>query len=326
MKLRLGLGLLVLLVVAGLGIWLFGPREPVDLRVTFDPDSIGDDPAAYLAREEADIPNLRGNAAKEIVWAYPNSRAKTPLAIVYVHGFSADKAEVRPLPDRLAQALHANLFLTRLTGHGRDGVAMEMASVNDWMNDLAEAIQIGRRIGERVVIVANSTGATLATLGATRPGLMKGVDGLVLMSPNYELRDWRASLLTYPFARDLALLIGGPETGFEPVNAAMAKHWTTHYPTAALLPMAALMKAAREADLGSIRIPTLFVVSPNDQVIDPATVRAAALRWGAPTDMTEVTDSGDPAGHVLAGDILSPGTTDEVARRIAEWVRALPRP
>ena len=171
MILRFVFALILLLVVVAAGLWLFGPREPVDLTVSFDPSSIGSDPDAYLARQEADIPNLRPQSKKEIVWAYPASRAKTELSIVFLHGFSADKAETRPLADEVAKALHANLFYTRLTGHGRDGAAMEQASVNDWVNDLAEAMAIGRDIGSKVVVIGASTGGTeaLAAVLTTLP-------------------------------------------------------------------------------------------------------------------------------------------------------------
>ena len=93
--------------------------------------------------------DIRPGLQKEIVWADPATKAKTPLAIVYIHGFSASKGEVRPLPDKVAAALGANLFYTRLTGHGQDGAAMANGSVNAWINDYAEAIAIGRAIGDR---------------------------------------------------------------------------------------------------------------------------------------------------------------------------------
>lgn len=98
--------ILVILVFAGLGaLYLLGPRTPSEATVTFDPASIGADPQAYLAAAEAKVANIRPGLAKEIVWAYPASRAKTPLSIVYIHGFSASKGEVRPVPDKVAAAL-----------------------------------------------------------------------------------------------------------------------------------------------------------------------------------------------------------------------------
>ena len=316
--------LLVVLVIAAAGFWYLGPREPVDTHITFDPAVIGSDPDAYLARQEADVPNLRPNARKEIVWAYPASRAKTPIAIVYVHGFSAAKNEVRPLPDEVAKALNANLFFTRLTGHGRDSAAMEQTSVHDWLNDLAEAVAIGRRIGNRVIVIGTSTGGTLATFGTSVDGVMKGVDGLVLISPNFALRDRWAFLLDMPFARDILPIVGGKTYGFTPLNEGQAQNWTTSYPIGALAPMAALVRATRRVDFSAIKLPVLALYSPNDKVVDPDATENVLSRWGGPREAVQVPVSGDPANHVIAGAIVSPQTTDELAARIVEWVKRLP--
>ena len=75
------------------------------------PKAIGDDPEAYLAREEAAVPDIRDGLEKEIIWANPMVHARTPLAIVYIHGFSASKGEVRPLPDKVADAARRQSFL-----------------------------------------------------------------------------------------------------------------------------------------------------------------------------------------------------------------------
>ncbi|MCW4114910.1 lysophospholipase [Aurantimonas sp. MSK8Z-1] len=327
MTIRIILAVVILLVLAGIGLWVFGPREPVDTTVTFDPSAIGSDPDAYLARTEADVPNLRPDAQKAIVWAYPASRAKTPLTIVYVHGFSASKEEVRPLPDEVAKALGANLYFTRLTGHGRNGPAMAEARVNDWINDFAEALAIAERIGERVVVVSTSTGGSIATLfAATHPELMGKVAGLVEISPNFALRDPKAWMLNLPFARRLMPWVLDAEYGFEPVNAGQADHWTTRYPSSALLTLGAVTKAAREADVGAIRTPAFFITSPADAVVDPDAAEAVLARWGGPHQALQIPVSGDPANHVLAGQYLSPQTTDELAQRITDWIKQLPAP
>lgn len=324
MILRILLAVVLLIVLALGGLWLFGPREPVDLTVRFDPAEIGNDPDQYLARKEADVPNLRPQSGKEIVWAYPKSRAKTPIAIVYIHGFSADKAELRPLPDKVAAALGANLFYTRLTGHGRDGAAMEQTSVNDWVNDLAEALAIGRTLGTRVVVIGASTGGTLATLGTTIPNMMDDVEGLVLVSPNFGLQDRWAFLLDLPFARDLLPLVGGDTYEFEPRNAGQAEHWTTQYPITALAPMAALVRAVRRADLATATpLPLLALYSQDDKVVDPAATERFVANWPGPHEAVAIPISGDPSNHTIAGDILSPATTDELADRITNWIKAL---
>ena len=134
---------LVALIVAGAIAFFMGPRTPVNTKIVFNGAAIGDDIDAYLARQEEKFDDIRSGLQKQIVWAYPNSKAKTPLSIVYVHGFSASSGEVRPLPDIIAANLGANLYYTRLQGHGRTGDAMGEATVQGWLNDIAEAIDLG---------------------------------------------------------------------------------------------------------------------------------------------------------------------------------------
>lgn len=316
----------VALVLAALAVlFLAGPRVATDTTVTFDPSAIGDDPAAWLAAREADVPNLRAELAKEIVWADPASKARTPLAIVYVHGFSASKGELRPVPDRVAAELGANIFYTRLAGHGQDGAAMAEASVNDWINDYAEAMAIGRAIGERIVVISTSTGGALATWAATQPDLSRDVAGFVFVSPNYGVQAAGAWLLTMPWGRQIAELVIGPERSFEPINELHARFWTTRYPTAATLPMAALTGLARKAPVENAAAPALFIFSDADAVVRPELTRGIAARWGAPHETMIVEGSDDPSDHVIAGDAVSPSTTALVAGRMTEWIATLTR-
>lgn len=302
-----------------------GPRVVTDTTVTFDPATIGPDPDAYLARSEAAVAGIRPGLAKEIVWADPATKAKTPIALVYVHGFSASKGEVRPLPDRVAAAIGANLFYMRLAGHGQDGAAMTAGSVNAWVNDYAEALAIARQIGEKVVVIGVSTGASLASWAATQPGTLGDVAGLALISPNYGVRAAGAEILTMPWGAQLARLVAGAERGFTPVNDLNAQFWTTRYPIEATLPMAALAKLAHEAPVEATRVPALFVFSDKDGVVRPELTREIAAKWGAPHEIVTVDDSGDASNHVIAGDALSPSTTEPLAAKIAEWIGATAR-
>lgn len=314
----------LLFVVAGLAVvFILGPRVPVDTSVTFDPSVIGADPAAYLAKSESAVPDIRDGLDKEIVWAYPASRAKTPLSIVYIHGFSASKGEVRPMTDMVAEALGANIYYSRLTGHGRDGAAMATASVNAWINDMAEAMAIGKAIGEKVVIMGTSTGAGLATYSARLNGLLDGAAAMVLISPNYAVQAGGSEILTMPWGEHLANLVVGPERGFTPENELHGRFWTSRYPTKSLLPMAALTAGARDTAVEKISIPALFVFSEGDKVVRHDVTRDIAGRWGGPTELVIVEKTDDPYSHVIAGDALSPSTTDMLAKRTTAWIKSL---
>lgn len=302
--------------------FVLGPRVAVDTTLRFDPATIGSDPEAYLATSEHSIPGIRDGLQKEIIWADPATKAKTPLAIVYIHGFSASKGEVRPLPDKVAAAVGANLFYTRLTGHGQDGAAMADGSINAWVNDYAEAIAIGRAIGERVVVIATSTGAALATWAATQPGLSEGIATMAFISPNYGVQASGAFILTMPWGKQIAELIIGKERSFPTFNDLHAKWWTSRYPSSATVPMAALTDLARDAVVDKITIPALFIFSDGDKVVRHDLTRQIAARWGARHEIFAVERNDDPSSHVIAGDALSPSTTDAVAQRIVDWVKA----
>ena len=66
----------------------------------------------------------------------------------------------------------------------------------------------------------------------------------------------------------------------------------------------------------------LVIVSPDDSVVSAAVTKDAFTKLDAPTKrLIEFEDAQDPSRHVLAGDILSPGTTETVADTIVEFVR-----
>lgn len=314
---------LILLLAGGAMLYLVGPRTPVDTAITIDTAGIAADPETAIARREANVAGIRDGAAKQIIWAFPRSKARTPLAIVYVHGFSATAQETRPLPDLVARDLGANLFFTRLTGHGQSGEALAQATVNDWINDLAEALAVGKAIGEKVVVIATSTGGSLATWAAAQPDLARDMDALVLISPNYKVKAAGSFLLSQPWGLQFAEFLIGPERSYEPRNADHAKYWTTRYPTRALMPMAAAVDLANTVFPETIGVPALFIYAPGDAVVDQTATAEKAARWAAPHASIEVTYSADPSQHVIAGDVLSPNTTERLASDTATWIRGL---
>lgn len=324
-RMKRGLSLFIGIVAVLMLVIALGPRPPVDETIRFEAAGIGRDIDAWLADRESRVEGLKPGTEKEIVWADPQSKEKTPLSFIYVHGFSATKWETRPVSDRVAEAFGANLFYTRLTGHGADGEALAQASMNDWVNDMAEAIAIGERTGERIVIIAMSSGATLATWASGNARLMSKVAGLVLMSANYEVQGASLGLLNMPWGSTLLPLAFGETRSWEPHNAEQAKWWTTSYPSASVLTLAALMKTVSLMNPAEATTPALFICSPKDTVTVPKAAEEVYKRWGAPKKLIQIEETGDPSNHVLAGDILSPGNTDRVVADIVAWVNTLER-
>ena len=88
--------------------------------------------------------------------------------------------------------------------------------------------------------------------------------------------------------------------------------------------MAELVKLANEVRLESITIPALFIYSERDRVVRPDITKSVAARWGADSEVALIENDEDENHHVIAGDALSPATTQQTADIIIDWIRRLP--
>ena len=298
-------------------LFIIGPRIEIDttLRSVKLPIKL----ETYVADSEAAIDDIIPGTEKTIIWA-GEPEVQTPLSIIYLHGFSASRQESAPLCDIVAQSLEANLFYTRFTGHGRDGKAMLTGSVNAWLNDAHEALAIGRRLGKKVIVIGMSTGGTTALWLASQD-LSGSVAAFVLISPNVSLADSRSRILLWPWGGHLAEWFIGPERSWEPDNALHGKFWTTRYPTRALLPMMGMVSLANSLDLSPIDTPFLVIYSPDDHIVSAEAIENMYDKIGtAQKQLIAYKEADDSAQHVLAGDILSPGSTKVLARMILDFV------
>ncbi len=312
--------LIILVVLALPGcftLFLAGPTPTVEVRLK--PVDLPGDLDHYLAESEAQFSDLVPETEKTIIWANA-AKTKTPLAIIYLHGFTATRQEAAPLCDIIAARLEANLFYTRLTGHGRSGQALGEATANDWLNDTIEAVEIGKRLGDQVMVVGSSTGGTLAAWQALQAD-DEVVLAYILMSPNFGLKDWSGQILAWPWAEQLVPVVVGPEYEWKPLNPKHATYWTEKYPSPALLQMMGLVKLVRESPLEQIKKPLLVIYSPHDQVVDPQATERTFLRFGSTVKkLVARPESENPEHHVLAGDVLAPGDTEAIADIILEFI------
>jgi len=318
---RLGTYLFSLTAVVALPWWL-GPYEPADLTAAFDSDRLGPGVQAYLETTEAGYDDITPGTEKRVIWA-GQPEMRTPVSVVYLHGYSATSEEIRPVPDRIAQALGANLVYTRLAGHGRPGPALAEATVSDWMHDTAEALAVARAVGDRVVVIATSTGATLAAAAAVDPELSADVAAMVLVSPNFGINNSLAPLLTWPGARYWLPPLAGRERVIAPRSEAQETFWTIRYPSVAVMPLAALVEQAAALDLSKTDIPALFWYSEDDKVVRPDITTRKAAEWGGPVKVRLVTmgPGDDEYAHVVAGDAMSPGQTGTAVKEMLEWLK-----
>jgi len=306
-----------------------------------------DDLDTYLREREALEAGVKPDLAKAILWHDSATRGRTPLSLVYVHGFSASRKDISPVVETLGQGLKANVFFTRLAAHGMTSPdAFATVTPQDWLDDAREALAIGRRIGERTILIGTSTGALLATvvaledepvgfddeLAALQERRTARGDGgvapepsdiaaLVLLSPNFGVRDWRVKFLSGPMGWLLARIVIGRDYSFHPTNAAHAALWTPRFPSHGIVALMDLVNHARRLPLARLRVPTLVLYTDNDTVVDVGAIGARFSEIGA--TRKRLVNVPGATRHELTGAALAPDTVDTVEREIVKFVASL---
>ena len=99
------------------------------------------------------------------------------------------------------------------------------------------------------------------------------------------------------------------------------RYWSTCYPTSAAVEVMRLVALARETIVGELQQEMIVFYSPDDRVVSTdAIVDAYETIDASRKELVTVNDSGDAKDHVIAGDIMSPGTTDRVATQIVDFI------
>src|SRR6516165_9100699 len=67
---------------------------------------------AYLAAREDSVAGVKRADRKSIRWHDSKHKSRTPIALVYIHGFSATRRELSPVVERVGDSLGANVYFT----------------------------------------------------------------------------------------------------------------------------------------------------------------------------------------------------------------------
>jgi len=278
---------------------------------------------AYLAAREDSVAGVKPADRKGIRWHDSTHKSHTPIAIVYLHGFSATRRELSPVIEHVSDSLGANVYFTRFAAHGRvDGEAFRSVTPQQWVDDAREALAIGKRLGDRVIVVGTSTGAVLAMELAAEALYAHDTAApaaLVLVSPNHEPADWRARFIAGPFGPYLARAIGGSYYGFTPANAAQANLWTWRYRSQGVAALMDLVLYGQRIDVSQITVPLLTLYTHKDDVVRVDLIRSRHMEFGSiPKRIIDVPEA---TNHVLAGDAMGPRAVDPVVNMIVAFVR-----
>ena len=307
-KLLKFIGLLLALLIV---MYLLGPKvdSPVLDRslpgVTSDLVQLEQE----INRREAAIPNLKPDNEARIIWA-DSIPSKTPYSIVYLHGWSASQEEGDPLHLETAKRYGCNLYLPRLSGHGLlEDEPMLTITADQLLASAREAIAVGKQLGEKVIIMATSTGGTLALYLA---GGDPDIAGLLLYSPNIEIFDPNATMLAKPWGLQLAKLVkGGDYHEFEDPTEEDRNYWTTKYRVEALTQLQVLVdETMTEETFNSVEQPVFLGYYYKDEVHQDSTVSVPAMlrmfdQLGTPNDQKRKVAFPNVGAHVMTSYITS---------------------
>lgn len=261
-----------------------------------------DDLAADIERKERTVAGLKPDNEARIVFGAGLPHTRQPRAVVYLHGFTASQAEGAPAHRVIAEACSAHLFLNRLDGHGSESPdAMAGITPERWRANADEALDVGLRLGERVVLVATSMGASLALdLAARRP---EAVEALVGWSPGIRVHD--------PEQLRAAVLLQGPVTPPGERSPFQRRYWSSVVHSDGYRAIARLfLEWMRPEHLSHVTCPVFFGVwdggeGDRDTLTSVAAMREAFAWLGTPEARRRLR-AYDHAAHVLASPERSP--------------------
>ncbi len=170
--------------------------------------------------------NLKLDNEARIIWANPDKKEKTEYVLVYIHGFSASCKEGYPVNYDFAKRYGVNMYCALLSEHGvADKEPMINLTAEKYLNSAKQALEIGRQLGNKVILMSTSTGGTLSLkLAADNPDIY----ALIMYSPNIDVVDKRAHWLSNKIGYSLVKLFKGKMVVYNDPPE-IQKYWQTFY-------------------------------------------------------------------------------------------------
>lgn len=293
-------------------VYLLGPKPKTPVYSNDMPQvpSGADALVSYVANEEAAHKLKKDNEAR-IIWFNDTLKEVTPYSIVYLHGFSASQEEGDPVHRSIAKQYGCNLYLSRLAEHGIDTTEiMANLTADKYWESAKEALAIGRRLGQKVILMGTSTGGTLALkLAAEYPD----VYALVLMSPNIEIDDPNAWLLNNPWGLQIARMVksGKYIESTSDTRPEYKQYWTPKYRIEAAVALEELLESSMTpATFHRIDQPALVLYYYKDDVHRDSTVKVSAIKkmyeeLGTPANKKRAIAIPNAGNHVIGSWIKS---------------------
>ena len=302
-------GIILILIT----VYSFGPRpskpdftiHQVNLQASLT------DLENNINQEEKLVKGLRPDNQARIIWADSSKKEKTKIVLLYLHGFSASQAEGDPVHKDIAKKYNANLYLSRLEGHGIDRGDSTMINLKagEYESSAEKALAIAEKLGDEVVVIGTSAGGALTLYLASRHPEIKAI---VLYSPCVKLYDGTAAILDKPWGLQIARLVsGGPTKKFESESQDQSKYWQLNYRIEGLVALQNLVSNTMKPEVFSkIKCPVFLGYYYKDENLQDKTVSVPAMlkmydELGTSPELKQKTAFPNAGAHVIASYIRS---------------------
>lgn len=258
---------------------------------------------------------------------------KTPLAILYIHGYGASRAEGEYVVDKVAKQLKANTYYLRLPGHGTNVEDHARVTVKEHLDETFASLAMMRTLGKKVVVIGMSMGGLIATYAAAeRPEL---VDALVLCAPAYQFAPPIAKVAGfYPALKLITLVMPRrPSTPIPNEADNWSLYWYPNQYTKSLRQMYQLQSLIANDDVyRKVKQPVMLLYYYKDDANQDNTVSVShmiaayeAFNNGTANPKSKKTAL-DQGGHVLLSKYVEPNEVpdyDKVTSGIIGYINSL---
>ena len=287
---------------------------------------IPEDIDGYLEQKESEVNDIYPYAEKTIFWKNSNKN-KTNYSIVFIHGFTTTGYQSKEFLNKLSAELNANLFMTRLSGHGVPYEGTKQMQIDKIMHDVSEAIIIGEKIGENVILVGHSLGGALSMLAADDEVLSKKIDTLVLFAPgnsgfsSFAFMNTLISSLVDRTGSLCWLIDCDPRSFMElPDDEKWENYFATDFDTNIFYQIARIPFATDRISYDTISTSALVFYDENDRLVNASKLKSNFKKWAAKNKIVSVETLETDRGRHMFPSISNPHLDRIFLDEIKKWV------
>ena len=288
------------------------------IKITFPDVVIDKDVESYIAEKEMLFQNTNPRAKKKIIW-FDDTKVKTEYSIVYLHGSFATGVQQEDVLVKIAKRLEANLFISRLTGHGSGFESTKSIEAKNFLEDAAEAVAVGNQIGNKVILMGFSAGGTFALMATKDQKLNKKIDHLVLVAP------WTPKLTLPYFIAATGLFFKSQykfnfPRMFNLSNEEWGPFWVNEFHRTLPRQLWVAAFSGRKIEFQETTIPLLVFYEEKDKVVNAQGVKKIFEQWKGPKKIiNNDTNLGGFNYHDIIGILNSP-QDDLFVKEIKNWI------